>query len=478
MKGVTAALVLVFIGVCFAGKINDLPGYEGPPLNMYSGYVEVNKAYGANMFYWFVESQRNLPTDPLIIWLQGGPGCSGLGGGLMTENGPFYPNHKKGLSYTSVSWTNLANVLYLESPVGVGFSYANDKNYYNILDDYNTAQDNLRLIEGFLEEFPHLKDRDIWITGESYGGVYIPTLAELMIEHPFFKPRLTGIMLGNPVFSCNEVVKDYNALVFNGLYWHGLVSYTNFEQWRQLECDKYHFSKACLNIFNSTLTQLGVVVQELKGETRFSFNDPQATNFPSLDPDDLYQDFCTDNGTLDFSLSLPGTCDPTGDRTTSYLNRLDVKKAIHAEATLGWSECSFTINYTQTVGSLVPYYELFFQQKPNLHILVYSGDVDIMTVPFFLTKPCVHALKRPIVEEWQPWFVSGSTAGYVEVHDKFTYATLKGAGHEAPAFQPWTAYHLFERFVFHQNLTITGSPAKRTYRRTEGDILREMGIRG
>ena len=122
---------------------------------MYSGYMNVNPATGRNLFYMFVESANHPSEDPVVLWLQGGPGCSGLVG-AFTENGPFRPEKDgKTLSPNPYSWNAAANVIYLESPSGVGFSYSEDKADYNVGDD-RTSMDTLNFLYLFFEEFPEI----------------------------------------------------------------------------------------------------------------------------------------------------------------------------------------------------------------------------------------------------------------------------------------------------------------------------------
>jgi len=95
----------------------------------------------------------------------------------------------------------------------------------------------------------------------------------------------------------------------------------------------------------------------------------------------------------------------------------------------------------------------FFVQKPGIAIMVYSGDVDIMTVPFAITQPCLAEMARPEVAPWTPWFVNGWTAGYFQQFDTYTYATVKGAGHEVPGYQTLDAFNMFSRFLTTQTLS-------------------------
>lgn len=132
---------------------------------------------------------------------------------------------------------------------------------------------------------------------------------------------------------------------------------------------------------------------------------------------------------------------------------------------------------------MLPYYENFFKQRPDLRILFYSGDVDIATVPFAYTQACVFQLSatKKRKSNWGPWFVRGHTAGYFEEFDRYTYVTIKGAGHEAPKFQPIFNSALFERFLNNQDIKEgTGSQPVHYHRRpvSQGQVLRSMRARG
>jgi len=463
-------IVVVICGLfynngCNGKQVVSLPGYNGPKLSMFTGYITVDQSLGKNIFYWLVESQNKPATDPLIIWFQGGPGCSGLFG-LFIEHGPLRPNGQGGLMYTDISYTNIANVVYIESPACVGFSYANSLADCTTNDNI-TAQENLIFVKQFLKQYPQYVGRDLWFAGESYGGVYVPTLTYLALQDPVVAPSLRGIMTGNPVFNCDTVRNDLTTISMNTLYWHGLVSYHVYLPFVQAGClQNGGGTSTCMNLYNEAVNQIGQIFQQVA---------PQP--FPSLDPDNLYQDFCTGNGTLRASENLPGQCNPIGDQLTTYLNRKDVQAAIGSISTT-WDSCASDFTYNMLNMSMVPYYNAFFFMKPGFNVLVYSGDVDVMTVPFSYTQPCVNELDGiPIAGAgWQPWFVNGATAGYVEVFDTYTYATLRGAGHESPQYQPLNAFNMFQRFLTVQNLTdgrhekLNWQPSRASL--TQGQILK------
>jgi len=331
-------------------------------------------------------------------------------------------------------------------------------------------------LEGFLELFPQYVGRALWLTGESYGGVYIPTLTSVILNSSdanlVAMLQQGGWMMGNPANFCpalNNISVQYNIF-----YWHGLISPVNYANWTANGCDVDSTSNECLAIFNVAQSQIGLIYQQLT---------PFGNASPSLDPDDLYQDFCTGNGTLEFSVNNPNNCSfELGELVSTYLSRVDVQTAIGvANIPIQWVECTSNINYTITAEgpeglNMNPY--ILYALNSGIDILIYSGDVDVATVPHWYTVPCLNSLNQEVVEEWQPWFVNEATAGYFTEYNTFTYATLKGGGHEAPQYQPLNAYNLFKTFLAHSDLRQLAKRAPKAQgkanRLTQGQIMRQI----
>lgn len=175
--------------------VTSLPGYTGPPLHAWSGYVDVSTGThrspgdasdssrnttnnnnnntatfsggGRYLFYYHVESDRAASTDPLVFWFTGGPGCSSLFG-MLYENGPHRVHGDGTVGSNVYSWSRVANMVWVESPVGVGFSYDEDGNYTT--GDDAAAADNQRFVHGFLAAYPEYQGRPIYLAGESFAG--------------------------------------------------------------------------------------------------------------------------------------------------------------------------------------------------------------------------------------------------------------------------------------------------------------------
>jgi serine carboxypeptidase-like clade 2 len=143
------------------------------PNGLFSGYVTVDQSAGRALFYFFVPIVSGDPaTAPLLLWLNGGPGCSSIGGGLMTELGPWYPTSATAPTLTPnpYTWAKVANVLFLESPACVGFSYSNTSSDCLTAGDARSAADIYTFLQGFLVKYPQFAKSPFYISGESYGG--------------------------------------------------------------------------------------------------------------------------------------------------------------------------------------------------------------------------------------------------------------------------------------------------------------------
>jgi carboxypeptidase C (cathepsin A) len=144
------------------------------PSNWYSGYLDV-AGTTKQLHYIFIESLDKPSTDPILIWFNGGPGCSSLLG-LFQENGPFVIDDGETVIKPNPDpWNYRANLLYIESPAGVGFSIANGTDLLH--SDMSQSDDALVALQDFYRAFPAYKSNELYITGESYAGIYGPYLA-------------------------------------------------------------------------------------------------------------------------------------------------------------------------------------------------------------------------------------------------------------------------------------------------------------
>ena len=202
----TFALKVVSVASVSSDEIKALPGLAGALSSpQYSGYLDLPPTSGGgpagkHLHYWLVKSESpTAASDPVVFWFNGGPGCSSLDG-YFYEHGPYHVvepvvNTSAGvptLIQNPNRWNQIANVVFLEAPAGVGFSYADTKNG-TVHTDTTTAEDNFAAVQKFYEGFPELKANDLFISGESYAGMYVPTLALEILAH---NERVVAVGLG------------------------------------------------------------------------------------------------------------------------------------------------------------------------------------------------------------------------------------------------------------------------------------------
>ena len=123
MRTFAAALVTaVAIAAPADEKMDNLPDAPAFPTNTYSGYLPVTET--KSLHYVFAESMNDPVNDPIVIWFNGGPGCSSMLG-FMQENGPVVIDDGEDFIKTNpYPWNTAANMLWIESPAGVGYSVA------------------------------------------------------------------------------------------------------------------------------------------------------------------------------------------------------------------------------------------------------------------------------------------------------------------------------------------------------------------
>ncbi|KAJ1411884.1 Serine carboxypeptidase, serine active site [Sesbania bispinosa] len=428
-----------------ADRIDLLPGQPHIGFQQFSGYVTVDDMKHKALFYYFVESETDPASKPLVLWLNGGPGCSSLGVGAFSENGPFRPNGEV-LIKNEHGWNIETNMLYLETPIGVGFSYAKGNSSYMTVNDDTTALewDNLVFLQRWFNKFPQYRHRDLYLTGESYAGHYVPQLAKLMIEinkkEKIF--NLKGIALGNPVL---EYATDFNSRA--EFFWsHGLISDSTYKMFTT-GCN---YSKYVSEYYRDSVSPLcSKVMGQVNRET---------SKF--VDNYDVTLDVCISSVLSQSKVICPQTQQGNesidvcvDDKVTNYLNRRDVQEALHAKlvGVQKWDVCSNILDYDMlnlevptlpVVGSLI---------KAGIRVLIYSGDQDSV-IPLTGSRTLVQKLAKQLglntTVPYRVWFAGQQVGGWTQVYGNvLSFATIRGASHEAPFSQPERSLVLFKSFL-------------------------------
>ncbi|KAK9669558.1 hypothetical protein RND81_13G139400 [Saponaria officinalis] len=484
--GVVLTLLLFFLSFLLTHSapqtalVTQLPGFSGTfPSKHYSGYVTLDESHGKKLFYYLVESQRNPAKDPVVLWLNGGPGCSSFDG-FVYEHGPFNfeaATTKGGLPKLHLnpySWSKVSNILYLDSPAGVGFSYSKNISDYTT-GDLKTASDTHAFLLQWFGIYQEFASNPFFIAGESYAGIYVPTLAYEVVKglDAGLKPVINfkGYMVGNGV---TDEIFDGNALVpfAHGMgliseeLYHNVTNHCQGNYYDPIneDCEAYlrkvDQDVDGLNIYD--ILEPCYHGTDSKGQKKtnlklpISFRKLGETNKPLPVRKRIYgrawplrapvrAGIVPTWPELANSLGVPCIDDEVA---TSWLNNEAVRKAIHAdeESVAGtWELCTSRISFDHDAGSMIPYHKNLTSR--GYRALIYSGDHD-MCVPYTGSEAWTRSVGYKVADEWRPWVCNDQVSGFTQGYEKnLTFLTVKGAGHTVPEYKPQEALYFYSQFL-------------------------------
>ncbi|MCJ1471478.1 hypothetical protein MMC13_000117 [Lambiella insularis] len=312
---------------------NAIPDVDFDIGESYAGLLPISSdpAETRELYFWFFPSENALAGDEILIWLNGGPGCSSLEG-LLQENGPFLWQYGTFKPYPNpYTWVNLTNVVWVEQPVGTGFSQGTP----NATNEVEVAHQFLGFFKNFVETFA-LQGREVYIAGESYAGYYIPYIADAMLntkDKTYY--NLDSILMYDPSTSTDAVQLQIPMMAYVD-YWSNV----------------YSFNASYMDHLHTKDTRCGYtafleenLVYPPKGKL------PSPPGHPDCDIwDDVYNaatliqpcydvyQILTTCPLLWDVLGFPGSIPYEPPGAFIYFNRTDVQKAINAPPT-NWEEC-------------------------------------------------------------------------------------------------------------------------------------------
>lgn len=450
-----------------SGPVTNLPLLPaGSNLKSWSGYITVDETNGANLFYWMFENSAGNTQPPLLIWLNGGPGSSSMYG-LFSENGPFYVSEDGSeLVLRNTSWSQQYDVVFIDNPVGTGFSYTQNANGF-VTDEEEVGADLLQFLYTFYELYPERQSQPLYICGESYAGKYVPAFSyaihtanqehkKYAAAHPSrmhharkhhkdakHSPRspaphnlpnaiqipLTGISIGDGMIDPLTQVPGYGQLLFG-------LSLIDMAQRDYM-----------VGVENS-------IVQMIQ-------NEQWLEAFETFDPlmmGDFYpygSYFNNATGLTDY-YNFDSPTYPNNP-FESYLNRADVKAALNVDPSFVYSSGNSTVEQylkQDWMKSVAPWLVVLLENYP---VMIYNGQNDVI-----LAAPGCEAFLRQL--QWNgsaSWLVAdrliwkvnsadSDPAGYVRHQGDavgLTYVIVREAGHLVPQDQPERAYDMITRFV-------------------------------
>ena len=460
--------ILSLINTATKKKVEDLFNglYEG---DAYSGYLKT-KREGDELFYIYLPAQKNADTAPIMLWLNGGPGCSSLFG-LLGEVGPVTENNfAYNFEKNPYSWNNEVNLLAIEQPAGVGFSKTSEPGF-----EWNDAlmgENLLFAIKDFLQEFK-LTDREFFVSGESYAGVYIPTLATYILnDQDTNKVNLKGVLIGNGL---TDFDTDVERSMAEFGFWHGMISFETYDSFQRHCPHKPDELRPENNTdgFSDSFFPRNVThrCNEIRKEIK-----------KSLDGSDIYGIYrlCPKNKELDENHPLYYNSQNTYKKTISkrlglelnnneklnsdeedetsiwpngcaedlyfdeFLNNKTTKEKIGVDQSILWTQCT-GLNYT--MGNSTAFYSEVMVKHPEVRVWVFSGTEDGV-LSTLGTMRWIDKMGFTIEKEWTQYKADGQVAGYAQKYKEgLVIVTVKGAGHMVPQDQRSSAYKMYTSFI-------------------------------
>lgn len=461
--------------------VPHLPGFDQPlPSPWFSGYLTYElEGRTVHTHYVLIQAEEDFnETKPVIYWTNGGPGASSLFG-LLTELGPLLLDDRSlqtdeyaatgipTLLYNTNAWTRLGHLLIIDQPAPVGFSYCNDDKAghscadLSWTDELAAANAHAAMQQFYAAKFPCLAQKDLYLTGESYAGIYVPTLAREIVKHHGVNVgqgaaaapdasfgTLRGFAVGDGCLGTEtEVCRDLSADSDEVDMWavlfmagHGQIPLTTYRE----------VMRAChvmLQQDDATGDSLEKPAASPECQASLQKVKKQVGGFYGYS---LYDD-CTYRNGLKSSPSRVGgavndySCG--GDIVMQqYIHGPQVQEALHVASEFFAVDNADGFDYTPTEKDLSGFYK---EINGALRVLVYNGDAD-PAITSFAAQSWTSKLGFTETEEWRPWTVDGCRrmGGYVTRYEgEFDFLTIRGAGHMVPSYKPAATFTFLKAWL-------------------------------
>ncbi|KAK9450156.1 Alpha/Beta hydrolase protein [Limtongia smithiae] len=454
-----AALVLpalFFAGIVGAdGTAADyfVPTLPGAPAgivmpHMYAGHIEINPEHNGNMFFWMCENEHIAEKPRTIIWLNGGPGCSSMDGAAI-ELGPFRVAEGGHLYLNEGRWNQYANVLFVDNPLGTGFSYVDTDSYVHELDEM--AADFLKFMDKFFAIFPQYFTEDLYIAGESYAGMYIPYIADAILARNANATTtgaaaypLKGIMLGNSWVDPVRQYLSYLPYAYSmNLLQGGTPAAARVEAQVTKCVNKIQEGGPVIEI--ETCEEVLDIILEVS-QDKSQPNKKYCHNMYDVRKFDTYP-ACGGNWPDDLVYVTP------------YLRTQAVIDALHVnpDKKTGWTECSGAVSRAFSAHNSRPAIELLPGILEQIPVLMFNGDQDMI---------CNHLGNEDFISQmkfngglgfeetpggtWAPreeWTLDNEAVGLYQAARNLTYVLIYNASHMVPVDQPLAVRDMMHRFI-------------------------------
>jgi carboxypeptidase D len=438
--------------------VHSLPGQpDGPLLKMHAGHIEITPEHNGNLFFWLYHNRHIGDRQRTVIWLNGGPGCSSMDGALM-EVGPYRVREGGQLQYNDGSWDEFANLLFVDNPVGTGFSYVNTDSYVHELQEM--ADQFLIFMEKWFALFPEFEHDDLYFAGESYAGQHIPYITKSIMDRNVkaakdgrTKWNLEGLLIGNGWISPADQYQSYLPFAYAEGLLQGGTSEANQVEQQHNDCLKdlaKESGKDKVDIYAcEAVLQKVLEVTQKNGKCVNMYDVRLTDSYPSC------------------GMAWP----PDLSTVTPYLRRDDVINAIHInpDKRVGWTECSGGVSHAFRASHSKPSIDMLPEiLESGIPILLFSGAKDYIcnhlgTEDMIARMEWSHGtgmeLSPGVLAPKRDWEFEGEAAGIYQEARNLTYVLFYNSSHMVPFDLPRRSRDMLDRYIGVDITSIGGKPA-------------------
>eukprot|EP00249_Psilotum_nudum_P022285 c28455_g1_i2 orf=480-1808(-) len=405
-----------------------------------SGYLVVNQTSGARMFYAYYEAlspEVEIGERALLLWLQGGPGCSGMVGNFY-ELGPWRVGEDLQLHRNAAPWNRLFGVLFLDNPVGTGFSIAPTLNDVPTEED-DVARDVYIALQGFFDRHRDFRTRPFYVTGESYAGKYVPAVGSYILRR-----QSSNVIRSRKL--ANEVSRPLRldgVAIGNGL--------THPEAQVLMHAPTAYFMGLIDEVQKSLV--------EERANTVVSLIAKQYWNEAGLARDELLEYIKNVSGlaTLyDVRRTRPYYTTVDGvDILSEFLNKEEVKRVLKVKVPK-WESCSEVVGQRMQNDIAKSTKDLVEYLLHRVPVLLYQGQMDlrdgVASTEAWMQLIEWSEINSFFASEKKVWVVDSILAGYVRSYKSLTHVVISNAGHFVPADQNYHSQLMIENWIAGKSL--------------------------
>jgi len=403
------------------------------PVKQYSGYYNLTTG-DKHYFYWFFESRGNPSTDPVVMWMTGGPGCSSEVA-LFGENGPCQVNENGTATVTNpYSWNSNANLLYIDQPAGTGFSYGLGMDH----NEAGVAADMYDFLQQFMKSHSQYSKLPFYAIGESYAGHYVPAVTHKVwqnnqkLPEGALKINLQGTAVGNGLTDPSIQYKYYKDMIIStnnhkaavGSAVHEAMVAATVPCVAAIEGCNAGLPGTCLGA--TELCNMGLLIPY---------------TLTGMNPYDMREKCAKPPLCYDFS------------NVATYLDRPEVRAALGV-GNRKWSDCNHAVAMEfELAGDWMHDFQTMIpdQLENDIRVLIYAGDQDYIC-NWLGNQAWTQALPWSHQGDFNStkpsnWTANGAAAGTIQSSNGFTFLRVFDAGHMVPRDQPQAALAMLNDFI-------------------------------